>query len=133
MEFAFIEIMNTLTLDEAFEKASKRIGRNIPPVSHYPIIYGDDAPNHVHVAQIITRGIPPDVAEVNASLICHCFNHFQEVVEALESAQELLMHQDVRWKICDGGRGNMGECSWWNRVAKQIREAKAKASQVTIP
>lgn len=41
-------------------------GRNITPVSKYPIIY---AGRNTHVARIITDDVPPDEAEANADLI----------------------------------------------------------------
>lgn len=121
--------MKTITLEQAYAKASKRIGRNIPPISHYPIIYGDDAPNHVHVAQIITRGIPPEVAEVNASLICHAFNVLPEVVKALKEAQDLILvarkHFSKRMTDTDKFKLEL--------VNAQLGKALSKANQVQLP
>ena len=44
----------------------ERWGRNIAPVSRYPIIY---AGRNTHVAQVVTRGLPEAEAEANADLI----------------------------------------------------------------
>lgn len=43
--------------------------RNIRPATRYPTIYAGDAPNHVHVAHLATRGIDAETAEANCDLI----------------------------------------------------------------
>lgn len=124
----------TITLSEAFAKATKGPLR-FPEGDSINLLAGNE-----HDPEIVAVLEHNDFMGVqllqeskhNAALLAHCFNHFQEVVSALESARELLMESDVRFKICDGGKGNMGEAAWWNRVAKQMREALNKSNQVTI-
>lgn len=41
-------------------------GRNIPPASRYPVIF---AGRNTHVAQVLSRGLPPEQVEANANLI----------------------------------------------------------------
>lgn len=50
-----------------------------------------------------------------------------DLLEALSQAMELLRHSDVKFKICNSGRGNLGETSWYCRVEKAAREAIDKA------
>ena len=49
-----------------------RLGRNIPPVTRYPILY---AGRNSHVCRVVTGGgIPDDEAEANADRLVACWN-----------------------------------------------------------
>lgn len=66
--------------------------------------------------------------EANAAFIVRACNSHYELLEACKEMQSLLENSDVRFKICDGGRGNLGEQSRYHRVmglaAKAIRKTK---------
>lgn len=44
-------------------------GRNIKPASKYNTIYAGDAPNHVHICHLNTRGLSAEEIEANCDLI----------------------------------------------------------------
>lgn len=80
-----------MTLDEAFEKASTR------PLYRE----GKDlvSPKHGCLGSTFASG--DDRCLVDAALIAHTFNHFQEVVEALERCvqAELVSDSITVWEI----------------------------------
>lgn len=43
--------------------------------------------------------------------------------DALKGATELLSNSDVRFMICDGGRGHLGEQALYHRVINQAKAA----------
>lgn len=58
-------------------------GRNIPPATKYPTIFAGKAPNHSHVAHVLSgslTGVSAEEAEGNASLIAAA----PELLAALE-------------------------------------------------
>ncbi len=68
-------------------------GRNIKPVSQYPTIYGGPKGNHVHIAHVLSRGLPPTESEANADLIAAAPELLQALIELKEWA---LAEYDLR-------------------------------------
>ena len=89
-----------------------------------------DAPPIVCLAVINSLCATPkavDEAKANAALI----SASPELLAALESCMELLTDFKVRFKICDGGRGNLGEQAKYMRATDDARQAIAKATGQT--
>lgn len=64
-------------------------GRNIKPVSKYPVIYAGKAPRHVYVASIAREsGISEDEAEANADLIVAAPHLFAWLEKAVQMAKQ---------------------------------------------
>lgn len=55
--------------------------RNIPPASHYPIIF---AGRNTHVARIFSQGLPDSEVEANADLVAGAPALLEAAVQFLE-------------------------------------------------
>jgi len=65
-----------------------RLGRNIPPISHYPTLY---AGRNTHVAVMVTRGgMDAAEAEANADYIVKAWNAHDDLCSALVQAIESM-------------------------------------------
>lgn len=51
----------------------------------------------------------------------------QELLEACKLLVGWFNHPSIRFKMCDGGKGNLGEQSEYHRMMKQARDAIYKA------
>lgn len=67
--------------------------------------------------------VPKEQRKANAALIAAA----PELLAALEACQELLSNSDVRFMICDGGSGNLGEQAAYHRADGAARAAIRKA------
>jgi hypothetical protein len=61
--------------------------------------------------------------EANARL----FQAAPQLIAALKACQELLNNSDVRFLICDGGPGNLGEQALYHRTMNDAFSAIAQA------
>ncbi len=52
------------------------------------------------------------------------------LIDALRQAWELLSHSDVKFHICNGGRGNLGEAATYGRA--EAAKRKVQAMGVTL-
>jgi hypothetical protein len=68
-----------------------------------------------------------DIMPADAAFICRAVNAHDALVDALENCVAMLNMPDIRFKICDGGMGNMGEQAWFMREMTLARAALAKA------
>lgn len=103
-----------MTLDEAFEKATKG------PFRIDKCQCSDECKSYYLQGPYQCDG---RFSEADALLLAHCFNHFQELVKALEAAEE---HLD--W--CGYGDSYERQCAKEAGLPKRIEEALAKAKQV---
>lgn len=82
-----------MTLDEAFSKATKG-PLECRKATGSTLIQPTFVTDTVATVKVSFHTIPPAESEMNARLLAHCFNHFQEVVKALEAVLDM---DDDEW------------------------------------
>lgn len=84
-----------MTQDQKTQHTPGRLGRNIPPITKYPVLY---AGRNTHVAQVVTRGISPEESEKNADLIVAAWNSYDKHCgpRAVECAEADLLGEALK-------------------------------------
>jgi hypothetical protein len=95
-------------------------GRNIPPASKYPIIFGGPTGNHSHVAQVLSRGLPPSEVEANADLIAAAPDLLAALRWIVEFCDEHLEWTEI--ELCNG-RSDSAEAIWLEDARTAISKA----------
>lgn len=54
----------------------------------------------------------------------------QELIEIVLNMEGWLLHPDIRFKICDGGRGNLGEQADYQQLMNRVQKTKKLAQIV---
>ena len=80
-----------------------------------------------HICDFRTHALNGSYNEADAQLIAAA----PELLEACEAMVGWFNHPEIRFKMCDGGRGNLGEQSAYHRMMQAARHAITKATQST--
>ena len=84
--------------------------RNIKPASKYAIIFTGKAPNHKHVAQVLSSGLTDDEVESNCNLIAAA----PELLDAL---------QNLVWRYEEYADSGDEECEFMEAARKALNKA----------